>query len=91
MGRIAAIFDSERCYYDIEKSGKKPCTVRKHDHIEMELYNGLVDGKVDHVVIKATDGDDSFIRKITSVCIYGDLMIICWHPDDDGSVDTNDP
>lgn len=86
-------FKSRQPFYDKEKHGIKNNTTReidlneeKFNHLIYWMINGWSDGNIQ---IRIIDADvepynlekDSFVRDITDISVYNNLMIITWKHD----------
>lgn len=80
------IFKSKSPFFEKERDGVKPNTVRKIDlsderFIDLIVWNrnGFKFGDIT-IEIFNEEGNDSFTRDIEDISIWNDLMIISWRP-----------
>lgn len=77
-------FKSKQSFYDKERNGIKPNTTReinlneeKFLELIQHMMNGFDEEEIEIEIINADVGG-SFIRDITDISIYNNLMIISW-------------
>ena len=92
------IFKSFLWNYELEKSGKKPCTVRvipndeRDDYMEFTIeyeHRGGNSRDKRIRIVKVDDSTEFFERDITHIeqigsVLYSELTLICWRHEDDG-------
>jgi len=80
------VFNSEQTFYIKERHNFKPNTVREIDLNDSRftnlIYWSVAGFNVGEIAIKidSLNGSDYFIRQITDISIYNNLMIISWKP-----------
>jgi hypothetical protein len=76
-------FKSNKFFYEKEKEGTKPNTIRQVLHNEpryKELLNMIQTREYGTIKIVLADTEESFERQITDVSFYDDWFIISWKP-----------
>lgn len=80
-------FASSEEWYELERSGEKPATLRLLSHAE---WNRLMHAAPERILIRRSENDgEAFVRRIRSTHVVGDLLgsvvvLICWDPEDAG-------
>ncbi|OPZ41513.1 MAG: hypothetical protein BWY94_02409 [Actinobacteria bacterium ADurb.BinA094] len=78
-------FASSDEWYEIERSGEKPATLRLLSHAE---WSRLMHAAPERILIRRAESDgEAFVRRIRSTHVVGDLLgvvvvLICWEPED---------
>ncbi|WP_048140734.1 hypothetical protein, partial [Methanosarcina sp. 2.H.T.1A.3] len=88
------VFHSDSEFYDKEKSGVKPNTIRSITDEAMQwkdlsLRDGVLyqkDKPITKIVIVNKDGYGSFIRDLTDVSYYDFRYIFSWDPSEHGPI-----